>query len=47
VKRVKRMHRGKLLDHNGRFRAINNYVLKKEGNPNAAKEIIAESTTRT
>eukprot|EP00984_Skeletonema_dohrnii_P001216 scaffold384_cov110-Skeletonema_dohrnii-CCMP3373.AAC.2 len=31
VKRVKRMHRGKLLDHNGRFRAINNYVLKKEG----------------
>jgi len=28
---VKRMHRGKLLDHNGRFRAINNYVLKKEG----------------
>jgi len=47
VKRVKRMHRGKLLDHNGRFRAINNYVLKKEGNPNAAKEIIAESTART
>lgn len=31
VKRVKRMHRGKLHDHNGRFRAINNYVLKKEG----------------
>ena len=31
VKRVKRMHRGKLLDHDGRFRAINNYVLKKEG----------------
>ncbi|KAL7459042.1 hypothetical protein ACHAWC_010789, partial [Mediolabrus comicus] len=31
VKRVKRMHRGKLHHHNGRFRAINNYVLKKEG----------------
>ena len=32
VKRVKRMHRGKLLDHpNGRFREINSYVLKKEG----------------
>lgn len=31
VKRVKRMHRGKLTDHNGRFRAINNYVLRKEG----------------
>ncbi len=31
VKRVKRMNRGKLLDHNGRFRAINEYVLKKEG----------------
>ena len=31
VKRVKRMHRGKLLDHDGRFRAINSYVLKKEG----------------
>lgn len=47
VKRVKRMHRGKLLDHDGRFRAINNYVLKKEGNPNAVKQIMAESTART
>jgi len=28
---VKRMHRGNLLGHNGSFRAINNYVLKKEG----------------
>jgi hypothetical protein len=31
VMRVQRMHRGKLLHHNGMFRAINNYVLKKEG----------------
>ena len=32
VKRVKRMHRGKLLDHhNGSFRAINSYILQKEG----------------
>ncbi len=31
VKRVKRMSRGKLLDHNGRYRAINEYILKKEG----------------
>mmetsp|Transcript_17543 Transcript_17543/g.28706 ORF Transcript_17543/g.28706 Transcript_17543/m.28706 type:complete len:412 (-) Transcript_17543:769-2004(-) len=48
VKRVKRMHRGKHLDHpNGRFRAINNYVLKKEGNPNAVRDIMAETTART
>ena len=32
VKRVKRMQRGKLLDHHdGSFRAINSYILKKEG----------------
>lgn len=32
VKRVKRMNRGKLLDHhNGSFRAINSYILQKEG----------------
>lgn len=74
VKRVKRMNRGKLHNHNGRFRAINSYVLKKEGvsevtnlyafsiivhlsgspylltssqNPNAVKEIMAETTART
>ena len=31
VKRVKRMNRGKLVAHSGRFRAINSYILKKEG----------------
>uniref|UniRef100_A0A7S2M4A6 Uncharacterized protein n=1 Tax=Skeletonema marinoi TaxID=267567 RepID=A0A7S2M4A6_9STRA len=47
VKRVKRKSRGKLHDNpGGRFRAINSYCLKKEGNPNAVKEIIAEQTAQ-
>lgn len=42
VKRVKRRHYGKLLDNDrGVFRSIDEYVLKKEGDPDAHAKMLA------
>lgn len=44
VKRVKRQRYGKLLDHDGVYRPIDEYVLKKEGDPEAHAKILARNT---
>ncbi len=46
VKRIKRMHRGKLVDHDGQWRSINNYILKKEGDPDAYRKVLAGEHAR-
>ena len=47
VKRIQRCERGKLVKNDGgQFRPISTYILKKEGNPNASKEVRAEETAR-
>jgi hypothetical protein len=40
VKRIRRLHRGKLVDHEGQWRSINNYILKKEGDPDAYRKVL-------
>lgn len=40
VKRIKRIYRGTLKECDGQFRAINQYTLKREGDPDALKKII-------
>jgi len=44
VKRIQRNHRGKLVDHDGEFREIQKYELRKEGDPDALKKIMAKQT---
>jgi hypothetical protein len=46
VKRIRRIHRGKLVDHDGQWRSINNYVLKKEGDPDAYRKVLAGEHAR-
>ena len=46
VKRIKRNYRGKLVDHHGKFRPINEYILKKEGGSNAMNRGFKKEKTR-
>jgi len=47
VKRIQRYERGKLVNNDGgQFRPISTYMLKKEGNPNASKEVRAAEKAR-
>lgn len=46
VKRIQRYNRGKLQDHSGSFRPINSYLLKKEGDKNAAKQTREKESAR-
>ena len=48
VKRIQRYERGKLVNNDGgQFRAINKYILKKEGDPDALSKVLAGQTART
>ena len=46
VKIVQRMIRGKLQDHNGIFRPIGEYSLRKSGGPDAAAKLMARAAQR-
>ena len=46
VKRTKKYSRGKLNDHNGQFRPINQYILMKEGDPDAHRKFLEADTAR-
>ncbi|KAL7548255.1 hypothetical protein ACHAWF_011543 [Thalassiosira exigua] len=46
VKRIKRKERGKLVDHPGRWLHISDYVLKKEGPPDAYSKWLAGEMAR-
>ena len=46
VRIVKRMIRGKLQDHDGTFRPIEEYSLRKSGGPDAAAKLMAQTAQR-
>mmetsp|Transcript_13491 Transcript_13491/g.30974 ORF Transcript_13491/g.30974 Transcript_13491/m.30974 type:complete len:401 (-) Transcript_13491:95-1297(-) len=46
VKIVQRMIRGKLQDHNGTFRPLEEYSLRKSGGPDAAAKLMAQAAQR-
>ena len=46
VKRIKRLHRGKLVDNDGQWQSINKYILKKEGDPDAYRKVLAGEHAR-
>jgi len=43
VKRIQRIYRGTLKENDGQFRAINQYTLKREGDPDALSKVVARS----